>query len=327
MPHPISRRTVLKGAAAAMMTVSAGSADAARRPFFERIGKPIGFQLYSLGDEAGKDLDATFASVAAIGYRLSAIGYRDIELPSLYGKSPALVRAAADKAGLRLTSLHLPAMALGPQGMLSLLSETQRIADELGVLGIAGAVAPIAPFPAPFHPAPGENPMDALARMFADAGADGWKRTAALLNDKAAALRPHGIQLGYHNHNIEFAAVGATTGWDILVRETDPALVKFEVDVGWVAAAGIDPVAFLERNHGRLRWLHVKDLKASTKPNTALTMDPTEAGSGEQDWARILPAAHRAGVEHFYVEQEPPFTIPRIEAAERSYRFLKDLHA
>lgn len=320
MPNSISRRTLLKGTAAAMMTAASASAEAAHRPFFERIGKPIGFQLYSLGDDAGKDLDATFASVAGIGYR-------DIELPSLYGKSPALVRAAADKSGLRLSSLHLPAMALGPQGMLSLLSDTQRIVDELGVLGIASAVAPIAPFPAAFHPAPGENAMAALAKMFADAGADGWKRTAALLNEKGAALKPHGIQLGYHNHNLEFAAVGAGTGWDILVRETDPALVKFEVDVGWVAAAGIDPVAFLERNRGRLRWLHVKDLKASTKPNVALTMDPTEAGSGEQDWARILPAAHRAGVEHFYVEQEPPFTIPRIEAARRSYAYLTALRA
>ena len=169
--------------------------------------------------------------------------------------------------------------------------------------------------------------MAALARMFADAGADGWKRTATLLNEKAAALLPHGIQVGYHNHNIEFAPVGGTTGWDILIKETDPALVKFEVDVGWVAAAGLDPAAFLQRNRGRVRWLHAKDLKASTKPNFALTMDPVEAGSGKQDWARILSAAQRAGVEHFYVEQEPPFAIPRIEAARRSWTYLSQLRA
>lgn len=314
------RRLLLLGAAA-MTIATAGAAGTARRPFFQRIGKPIGFQLYTLGDEAGKDLDATFASVARIGYR-------DIELPNLYGKSPAQVRAAADRAGVTLSSLHLPAMAMGAQGMLSLLSDTQRIVDDLGVLGIRAAVAPIAPFPAAFRPEPGGNPMAALAKMFADAGSDGWKRTAAMLNEKGAALRPHGIQVGYHNHNIEFAPLpGGGTGWDVLIRETDPALVKFEVDVGWVAAAGLDPVAFLNRYRGRLRWLHVKDLKPSTMANFALHMEPIETGAGKQDWARILPAAHRAGIEHFYVEQEPPFTIPRIEAAERSFRFLKDLRA
>lgn len=321
MTATLNRRALLTGIAAAAMTaISSQPAEAARRPFFARTGRRLGFQLYSLGDEAGKDLAGAFASVARIGYR-------DIELPNLYGKSPAEVRALADGAGLSLTSLHLPAMGGPGQAMLSLLSDTQRIVDDLGVLGITGAVAPIAPFPAAFRPGPGENPMASLAKMFADAGIDGWKRTAALLNEKAAALKPHGIQVGYHNHNIEFAPLGGTTGWDVLVKGTDPALVKFEVDVGWVAAAGLDPATFLDRNRGRLRWLHVKDLKASTKPNFALTMDPTEAGSGEQDWARILPAAHRAGVEHFYVEQEPPFAIPRIEAAQRSWTYLSQLRA
>jgi len=134
--------------------------------------------------------------------------------------------------------------------------------------------------------------------------------------------------VGYHNHNLEFAPLaGGGTGWDVLIRETDPSLVKFEVDIGWVAAAGRDPVAFLDRHHGRLRWLHIKDLRPSTSANFALRMDPVKTGAGRQDWARILPAAHRAGIEHFYVEQEPPFAIPRMEAAERSYRFLKDLRA
>ena len=321
MNSRIDRRTLLKGAAAAMTIAAAGTAEAARRPFFARIGKPIGFQLYTLGEEAGKDLDASFASVARIGYR-------DIELPNLYGKTPAQVRAAADRAGVKLSSLHMPAMALGAQGMLSLLSDTQRIVDDLGVLGIRGAVAPIAPFPPGFRPRQGEDMPAAIARSLHEAGADGWKRSAAMLNEKGAALKPHGITVGYHNHNLEFAPLeGGGTGWDLLISETDPALVKFEVDVGWVAAAGLDPVAFLERYRGRLRWMHIKDLQPSTVANFALRMDPVETGAGKQDWARILPAAHRAGIEHFYVEQEPPFAIPRMEAAERSFRFLKDLRA
>jgi sugar phosphate isomerase/epimerase len=138
----------------------------------------------------------------------------------------------------------------------------------------------------------------------------------------AAALKAAGITVGYHNHNVEFGPVGKTTGWHILLAECDPALVKFEIDLGWIAAAGRDPAKFLDGLKGRVRWLHVKDLKASTKPNVALQMDPTEIGSGIQDWPRILKAAKRAGAEHYYVEQEPPFTMARIEAVRKSYGFL-----
>jgi sugar phosphate isomerase/epimerase len=304
-----------------MTTIAAVSAESAARPFFARIGKPIGFQFYTLGEEGAKDMAAMFA-------RLAAIGYRDLELPNLLGRSPAEVRQEADRAGLSISSIHLPAMQMGAQGPVSLLSEPQRIAEVLGVLGATAAVAPIAPFPEGFRPVPGENMGAMIARALHDGGVDGWKRTAAMLNEKAAALKPLGIALGYHNHNLEFAPLdGGVTGWDVLARETDPGLVKFEVDIGWVAAAGLEPVAFLERNHGRMRWLHIKDLKPSTTDNFTLHMDPVETGAGEQAWARILPAAHRAGVEHFYVEQEPPFAIPRIEAAERSYAFLKHLRA
>ncbi|MFM5905986.1 MAG: sugar phosphate isomerase/epimerase family protein [Novosphingobium sp.] len=322
------RRSILAGMAGLAGMVGAGlgaglasSALAApRKRFFDRIGKPIGLQVYTLGDEPSKDLDGTFA-------RIAAIGYRDIELPGLLGKTPAEMKAAADRAGLRLSSIHLPLQGMPGGAGLSLLSEPQRIADDLGALGIFQGVAPIAPFPADFRPQKGEDMKAAIGRSFAAAGKAHWQRAAATLNERAAALRPFGIVVGYHNHNIEFAPVDGTTGWDVLVAETDPRLVHFEVDVGWVAAAGIDPVAFFARHTGRCRWMHVKDVKASTRTNYVLSMDPTEVGSGKIDWARVLPAARAAGIEHFYLEQEPPFAIPRMDAAAKGYGFLANLRA
>ena len=306
------------------MTAAAANPAAAtsRRHFFERIGLPIGLQCYTLGEEPKADLDATFA-------RIAEIGYREIELSELYGRTPAQVRAAADRAGLSIGCIHL-AVSTNPGAAahgMSLDSAPQSIADNLGALGVRAGVLPIAPFPGPMKPRAGEGPMQMISRMFAEAGADHWKHTAAVLNERAALLKPLGIEVGYHNHNLEFAPTGGTTGWDILVRETDPALVHFEVDVGWVSAAGLDPVAFLNRHKGRVRWLHVKDLKADTVANFSLSMHPTEVGTGKQNWARILPAAHAAGVRHFYVEQEPPFAIPRMEAAARSYAWLAQLRA
>ena len=112
-----------------------------------------------------------------------------------------------------------------------------------------------------------------------------------------------------------------------LLRECDPRLVSFEVDIGWVVTAGREPIAFLHSLHGRAAQLHVKDVAPGNTVNFALSMKPAEVGSGTLDWAKILPAAYAAGVRHFYVEQEPPFAIPRMEAARKSYAFLSHLRA
>jgi len=296
----------------------AGSAP--QLSFFERIGSPIGLQLYTLGPDAGVDLDATFASIARIGYR-------DIELPSLLGREAGALRAAADRAGLTISSLHLPLVSGRGAPGLSSASPPTAIAEALDALGASWAVAPLSLVPEDFRPAADESFGDAISRSVLAAGVDLWKKTAASLNETATALKPFDIRLGYHNHSLEFAPVDGTTGWDILWDETEPDLVSFEVDVGWVATAGIDPVAFLERSRGRVRLLHVKDVAPDNRQSFQISMTPAEVGAGSLDWERILPAAHNAGVNLFYVEQEPPFVIPRIEAAERSFAFLSRVRA
>jgi sugar phosphate isomerase/epimerase len=321
MQHTIDRRMALAGliAAAGVGMMGSAAAEAApRRKFFERIGKPIGLQLYTLGDAPEKDLEGTLAKVAAIGFR-------DLELPSLLGKTPAELKAAAARHGVNFSCIHLAALPFMPPTALTMLSPAQRLVDELGALGVKHAVLPINLLPEGFQMKPGEGFLAALMRGSNEQGVDGWKRTAAVLNEKAAALKPHGISVGYHNHNHEFAPIGKTSGWEVLVKETDKSLVGFEVDLGWIAASGRDPVAFLNRHKGRVRWVHVKDVKATTVANYLLKMDPTEVGSGKLDWARVLPAARKAGCEHFYLEQEPPFNIERIDAAAKGFAFLKSL--
>ncbi len=318
MNYALDRRSMIAGMTGLALTSSATAATP-RKTMFERLGRPIGLQLYTLGDDPKTDLDGTLAKVAAIGYR-------DIELPQLYDLAPKIIRAAADRHGLDLTSIHLAGSTIGPAGdALTLNSPVQRIVDDLGALGIKDAVMPIMLFPTDFMKAAGTSFQEKLATALAQSGDDIWKRTAALLNERAAALKPHGISLGYHNHNVEFAPIGKTTGWDVLMRETDKKLVSLEVDIGWISAAGLDPIAFLTKHSGRVRKLHVKDVQATTTTNYALKMDPTQVGNGRLDWARLLPAAQKAGCQHFYVEQEPPFTMSRIDAAAVSYRYLAGL--
>ncbi|MDO7836626.1 sugar phosphate isomerase/epimerase [Sphingobium sp. HBC34] len=291
------------------------------RPFFRRIGKPIGLQLYTVADAIEKDLDGTLA-------RIAKLGITDLELPGFFKRSPKDLRAAADRAGVKFTSMHLFVPGPFTTDAITLSSPPQQIADAMNALGIRNVVLPSAPTPEGFvFPKEGNLGLAVAAAMQA-AGPDYWKKAADLLNERATALRPFGISLAYHNHNAEFQPLAdGVRGWDIILGETDPALVRIELDVGWVAAAGIDPAAELRRLRGRVQALHVKDIKASTKPNFTMQQDPAEAGSGIQNWKTLLPAAEAAGVSHYYIEQDPPFEHERMQAVINAYAFLSKVVA
>ncbi|WP_309090178.1 sugar phosphate isomerase/epimerase [Phenylobacterium sp.] len=304
----LPRRSFLAAGAAALV-----SSPACAAPFFQRTRLPIGLQLYTLGPDAGKDLDATLAAVAKIGYR-------DVELPGFMGCKPAELRAALDKAGLTCRSAHIQ-----PRGGFD--GDLAKLVDDLATIGVKNAVAPSPYVPEHALKAAAGAGADSYRKMTAALSADDYKMNADLLNRTGAALKKAGIAVGYHNHNFEFAPKGDTNGLEILLKNTDASLVTFEADVGWMAAAGVDPLPYIQKHKGRFTLMHVKDIKASTKPNFELRMDPTEVGSGRLDWKRLLSGAHAAGVRYFYVEQEPPFERPRLEAARLCHDFLARLNA
>jgi sugar phosphate isomerase/epimerase len=287
------------------------------QPFFARQNLPIGIQLYTLGELVRNDLDGTLRQVAGIGYKT-------VELAGYLGKTPRDLRTAFDSAGLSCTSAHV-GLTRGTEAEPKLLDDLGRVAADMNVIGATHVIAPIMAVPPDLQPR--EGGARGLAGVAAAMTEDHWKRMAAQLNDIGGKLKAGGLSFGYHNHNIEFVKIGARTGLDILIAETDPGLVVFELDVGWVAASGADPAEVFARHSGRFGLMHVKDIKASTAPNFELRMDPTEVGSGRLDWAKTLPAAHRAGVRKFFVEQEPPFTQGRLEAARICYTFLSTLKA
>lgn len=307
MHEHLSRRGLLGAGAALLGATLAGGAGAAAAPFFQRHKLPVGIQLYSLGPDLAKELDAQLATVAKIGFK-------SVELAGYLGRTPAELRAAFDKAGLICPSAHI-----APKGPSGFSGDLSKHADEMHVIGVKSVMMPIFYIP------------DRLGADLRQAGvqmtADDWKWNADFLNEKAAVLKKSGITAGYHNHNFEFAplkdAKGAdTNGMEILLNGTDPSLVTFEMDAGWVTAAGHDPLALLKAHPGRFTQMHVKDVKATTNTNFELKQDPTEVGSGMIDWKKLLPAAYAAGVRGFYYEQEPPFAHARLESAKISYDYL-----
>ncbi len=313
----MSRRGLLAGSLAGVAWSAGGAAMSAPAPFFKKNGLPLGLQLYTLGPDLAADLDGQLGQVAKAGYRTA-------ELAGYAGKTTAEFRAALDKAGLSATSSHVQAKSGKAQAGLD---NIEGVIAEAKVLGVRHIVLPMFPIPDRFKAAAGEDLRAYLARVGAGMTPDDWKGTAALLNEKAKALKAAGLTMGYHNHNVEFAPVGGKTGLDILLAETDPAMVQFEMDAGWVVAGGQDPIAILKAHPKRFRQMHVKDVKASTKPNFVIQQDPTEVGTGIIDWKRLLPAAKAAGIDGFFVEQEPPFTHPRIESARLCADYLLKVEA
>lgn len=301
--------------------MSAAATGAQGAPFFQKARLPIGIQLYTLGPDMARDLDGTLKAVADIGYKT-------VELPGLMGKTPAELKAAVDRVGLTCPSVHIQPKSRGGTDP-TLDGDPGKLAAALHTLGAKAAVAPICLFPdrLEMKPQAGEDIGGMLRRLVSQMTADDWKMNADFLNTRAALLKKEGIKVGYHNHNFEFLPLGSTYGLEILLKETDPSLVTFELDVGWTMAAGHDPVALMAKHRGRFTMMHVKDIKADTKANFALAMDPTEVGSGVVDWKKVLPAARAAGVTGFFVEQEPPFARPRIEAAKICHDFLAGVPA
>ena len=315
----LSRRNLIGFSGASMALAAITPARAAKEGFFMRTKLPIGLQLYTLGPGLAADLDNMLSQVAKTGYKT-------VELAGYLGRTPKDLRAAFDKAGLAATSAHVQGRKGGPDPSLV---ELDRLIPDAHVLGVKTIVLPM--FPIPTHinmtPKAGEALRPLLARMSQQMSLDDWKATADLLNTAGATLKRAGLRLGYHNHNVEFAPSGGTTGMDYLLTNTDPALVHFEMDVGWVVAAGADPFALIKAHPHRFKQMHVKDVLPTTKPNFVFQQDPTEIGSGMIDWKRLLPAAYAAGIRDIFVEQEAPFARPRLEAIKVSFDYLNGLVA
>jgi len=284
MSH-FSRRNFLKTTAAVMTAACTGVGRLAAQP----IGLPVGLQLYSVRDLQPKDFDGTLAKV-------HAAGYREVEAAGYYDRKASEFRQAMDKAGLRCISTHHPMGVLKPK-----LDETVAYAHDLGLKYIVCSSA-IRKDPA----AQGKLTLD------------DWRWMADELNHAGEKVKAAGMTLGYHNHTPEFGREGNTIFYDELLRLTDPKLVVFEMDCGWVRAAGQDPVAYISWSPERFPLLHVKDL--SKGPGGELHSNIL--GKGIIDYKPIFRAA--TGLKHYFIEQEE-FDGDPIEALTQDAKYMKKL--
>ena len=278
------------------------------RSAFAESGLPIGIQLYTVQDELKKDAPATLEALAKIGYK-------EVESFPLQDATPEQVRKMLDDAGLKCPSAHL---FFG-------LSETSHLLDEANTLGAHYVVSSVL-----LHTAPAAADIPKMLDTINSYQLDDFKKIAAKANEIGAQAQKAGLQYAYHNHNFEFRDYGGHTGYEILLKETDPKLVKFELDCGWITTAGHNPIEYFKKYPGRYPLMHAKDFPADTPVNTNLGVNPnhrpTEIGRGHIDYKPIISAAEKSGLQHIFVEQDPPIEgMTSLEAVRISYQSLRPL--
>ncbi|MGN6121816.1 MAG: sugar phosphate isomerase/epimerase family protein [Sphingomonas oligoaromativorans] len=273
----MDRRTFL--AATAALAAAPAFAKAAARG-----GKPVGLQLYTLRTLFQADPVKTLTQVARIGYQEIEYGGGGYD-----AMDHAMLRRTTDRLGLKAPSAHIPYDLLANH-----FDQSVKMARTLG------ADTVVMPF------------IDQRLRT-----EEGWREVVATMNRIAPQLRSEGFTFAYHNHDFEFTTeVAGSNLYERLIHDTDPALVKFEIDLYWAVKAKQDPKALIRRLAGRVHAYHVKDMK----PDGSMT----SVGSGTIDFADIFRLNSIAGVKHFFVENDE-CPVPYIPDVTTSFNNLSRL--
>lgn len=235
--------------------------------------RDVGLQLFSLHEYTEKDYRGTVEKVARMGYK-------GVEFAGYGGLRPnEMVRLLRDN-GLEAYGSHIGG-----------LEKTDAEWDAEIEMNLAvGSKYLVCPW------------QDMATR-------DDALRFAEVMNRTAERLRPHGLRVGYHNHDFEFRVDAGEVLLDtVLGNVEDDVFVEF--DVFWVAYAGFDPLRYIRKYAGRQPLMHIKELAADRKANV-------EIGAGIMDFESIITLGREIGVEHFVIEQEE-YTLPPIESCKRS---------
>jgi sugar phosphate isomerase/epimerase len=246
----------------------------------------VGIQLYSLRDDARRDLERTLADIAAIGYK-------DIELlgsMNNFGMPPKRLRDVLDRNGLRAPSTHVSGNAL---------FELDRQLDDALTLGHRYVIVASLPITGP-------------------RSVDDYRRWADRLNESGKRARERDVWIGFHNHANDLTPIGGVVPYDVLVARTDPSVVRMQLDTGNLAMASRDPHEYMKQFGTRYWLFHIKDV-----PRLGATHD-AELGTGTIDFARLLGSIEQIDDKHLFVEQETYPGMP-LDSVRRDYEYISKL--
>jgi sugar phosphate isomerase/epimerase len=268
-----------------LASAAAGSVHAAagkgKRP-------PIGLELYSVREELSKDLFGTVKTVAKMGYEGVEFYSPYFQWTPAYAKD---VRKLLDDLSIKCFSTHNSGSSFDAANLPKAIELNQIIGSKFIVMASAGKVESL----------------------------DGWKAVAERLNQGSEKMKPAGLRAGFHNHLAEFKPLDGKMPMEVLAQNTGKDVV-LQLDIGTCLEAGVDPVAWIRQNPGRIVSMHCKDW--SPEPSKGYRV---LVGEGAAQWKKILPAAEKTGgLEYYLVEQEGSAYTP-FETAERCLATFRKL--
>lgn len=269
----------------------------------------IGIQLFTFFETMDNDVEGTLKKIADIGYKEIESAFS--KKPGYYGMKPKEFASYLNSIGLLWVSHHvlgapfkLPPGTKLPAGtdgkpmtippMRNLKENMQELVDEAAESGVAFLVCANTP----------------IATM------DEIKSSIDVLNKTGEACKKAGIAFAYHNHDAEFKEVEGQKPYDLFLKQTDPQLVKMELDIAWAIKGGADVMALFQNNQGRFPLWHVKDLDASRQ-------NILPVGSGAIDYKKIFAAANVAGMKHIFIEHD--FPKDAFASIRESYNYLHNV--
>jgi sugar phosphate isomerase/epimerase len=257
-----------------------------------RFKGPVGLQLYSLRAQFKKDVPGTLDEV-------KSFGIKHVELATTYGLPPAKFKEELNARGIEAVGGHFP--------FEKYRDDVESVAREAEALGLKYTGCAWIPHKGDFN----EKTC---------------REAAAVFNRAGEALARHGLKFYYHTHGYEFQPYAQGTLFDLLMAETNPKYVSFEMDIFWIVHPGQDPVKLFEKYGKRWELMHLKDMKKGT-PTGLLTgssdvKNDAALGAGQIDLASVLRAAKKAGVKWYFIEDESPVSEQQIP---QSLRFLEQV--
>jgi sugar phosphate isomerase/epimerase len=239
--------------------------------------KNIGIQIYTLRNEIGQDgVEAVLEKVAAAGYKwIEPYGY---ENRKFLDKTPTEFKQILTNLGLAAPSVHSVTEVSSSGGKDAIIDQMKTTADDALAIGA-------------------EYLVWAYLKEEDRQSMDDYKRHIETWNKFGEVCKEAGIQFAYHNHDFEFMEFDGVKAYDVIMKETDPDNVKFELDLYWITKSGNDPVEYFKKDPGRFHLWHVKDMYPEDQHFAPV-------GKGKIDFEKIFNARETSGMKYFFVEQD-----------------------
>ena len=281
-----SRRDFLRNSALASIALS--------MPFKNELmamggaNNSFGIQLWSVKEALAKDTLGVLKHLSKSGFK--KIESFEGEKGIFWGMKNTEFKKVMDDLGMQLVSSHCDTT-----------NDFERKAAQAGEIGMKYLICPYK----------GAQPT-----------IDHYKKFADEFNACGEIAKKHGIRFAYHNHDYSFAPMNGILPQDVMMNNTNKDTVDFEMDMYWTVAAGVDPLAYMDKHPGRFKLVHVKDL---IKTNTPEGHESCVIGKGTIDYKSMLPKVAQNGVAHMIVEQEAYTGTNELDAAKDDAAYMKTL--